>query len=67
MSARATPRRNLAARAGAFSATHWKRAAFGWLAFAVLAVVVGGAVGARQMKPWAISNGQSRQAEQLLD
>jgi hypothetical protein len=30
-------------------------------------VVVGGAVGARQMKPWAISNGQSRQAEQLLD
>jgi uncharacterized membrane protein YdfJ with MMPL/SSD domain len=60
-------RTNLAGRAGRWSASHWKRAAFGWLAFAVLAVVVGGAVGARQMKPWAISNGQSRQAEQLLD
>jgi RND superfamily putative drug exporter len=30
-------------------------------------VVVGGAVGARQMKSWAISNGESRRAEQILD
>ena len=58
---------NLAGRAGRWSAAHWKRAAFGWIAFAVLAVVVGSAVGARQMKDWAIANGESRRAEQILD
>jgi RND superfamily putative drug exporter len=58
---------NLAGRAGRWSAAHWKRAAFGWIALAVLAVVVGGAVGAQEMKPWAISNGDSRRAEQILD
>jgi uncharacterized membrane protein YdfJ with MMPL/SSD domain len=58
---------NLAGRAGRWSAAHWKRAAFGWLAFAVAATLVGSAVGARQMKPWAIANGDSRTAEQILD
>ena len=58
---------NLAGRAGRWSAAHWKTAAFGWIAFAVLAVVVGSAVGAKQMKPWAIANGESRRAEQILD
>ena len=60
-------RTNLAGRAGRWSAAHWKRASFGWIAFAVLAVVVGGAVGAKQMKAWAIANGESRRAEQILD
>src|SRR3954469_11129782 len=58
---------NFAGRAGRWSASHWKRAAFGWIAFAVLAVVVGGAAGAKQMKPGAIANGVSRKAEQMLD
>jgi uncharacterized membrane protein YdfJ with MMPL/SSD domain len=58
---------NLAGRAGRWSAAHWKRAAFGWIALAALAVVVGGAVGAKQMKSWAIANGDSRRAEQILD
>src|SRR3954453_18170625 len=58
---------NLAGRAGRWSAAHWKRAAFGWISVAVLAVVVGGAVGANQMKSWAIANGESRTAEQILD
>ncbi len=58
---------NLAGRAGRWSASHWKTAAFGWIVFAVLAVVVGSAVGVRQMKPWAIANGESRRAEQILD
>ena len=58
---------NLAGRAGRWSASHWKRAAFGWLAFAVLAVAVGGAVGAKQMKSWAYANGESRRAEEILD
>jgi uncharacterized membrane protein YdfJ with MMPL/SSD domain len=58
---------NLAGRAGRWSAAHWKTAAFGWVALAVLAVVAGGAVGAKEMKDWAIANGDSRRAEQILD
>jgi uncharacterized membrane protein YdfJ with MMPL/SSD domain len=58
---------NLAGRAGRWSAAHWKTAAFGWIAFGVAAVVVGGAFGAREMKDWAIANGESRRAEQSLD
>jgi hypothetical protein len=58
---------NLAGRAGRWSASHWKSAAFGWMAFAVLAVIVGAAVGAKQMEQWAIANGESRRAEQILD
>ena len=60
------PSINLAGRAGRWSAAHWKTAALGWIAFAVLAVVAGSAVGAKQMKSWAISNGESRRAEQIL-
>ena len=60
------PATNLAGRAGRWSASHWKTAAFGWLAFAVLAVVVAGAVGGREMESWAIANGESRRAEQIL-
>ena len=60
-------RTNLAGRAGRWSASHWWQAAFGWIAFAVLAVGIGGAVGTSQMKSWAIANGESRRAEQILD
>jgi RND superfamily putative drug exporter len=58
---------NLAGRAGRWSAAHWKSAALGWIAIAALTALVGGAVGAKQMKPWAISNGESRTAERMLD
>jgi RND superfamily putative drug exporter len=58
---------NLAGRAGRWSAAHWKTAAFGWIAFAVLAVAVGRFVGVNEMKSWAVANGESRRAEQILD
>jgi putative drug exporter of the RND superfamily len=58
---------NFAGRAGRWSAAHWKTAAFGWILIAVLAVLLGGAVGAKQMKSWAVANGDSRQAAQILD
>jgi uncharacterized membrane protein YdfJ with MMPL/SSD domain len=58
---------NLAGRAGRWSAAHWKTAAFGWIAFAVLAVVLGNVVGPREMKDWQIANGESRRAAQILD
>ena len=57
---------NLAGRAGRWSTAHWKTAAFGWIAIAVIAVVAGSAVGAKQMKSWAFANGESRRAEQML-
>src|SRR5947209_5659326 len=58
---------NLAGRAGRWSAAHWKTAALGWIAIAVAVVLAGNVVGAKQMKSWAISNGDSRRAEQILD
>ena len=60
-------RTNLAGRAGRWSAAPWKLAALGWVLFALAAVVVGSAVGAKEMKSWAIANGDSRRAEQILD
>ena len=61
------PTTNLAGRAGRWSSAHWRLAAFGWVAIAIVAVFVGGAVGSKQMKPWEIANGDSRRAEQILD
>ena len=36
---------NIAARMGRWSANHWKTAVFGWLAFVIASVFIGGAVG----------------------
>jgi uncharacterized membrane protein YdfJ with MMPL/SSD domain len=58
---------NFAGRAGRWSAEHWKTAAFGWIAFALIAVAIGNFVGTKQMKSWAVANGESRRAEQILD
>ena len=58
---------NLAGRAGRWSAAHWKTAALGWLALALVASLAGHLVGVEQMKSWAIANGDSRRAEQILD
>jgi len=58
---------NLAGRAGRWSAAHWKTAALGWIALAALVVAVGRFVGVNEMKSWAIANGDSRRAEQILD
>ena len=57
---------NLAGRAGRWSAAHWKTAAFGWIAIAVVAVFAGNLIGSKQMRPWQIANGDSRRAEQIL-
>ena len=40
---------NLAGRAGRWSAENWKKAVFGWLAFAVGAMVLGSVLGHVQM------------------
>jgi uncharacterized membrane protein YdfJ with MMPL/SSD domain len=59
-------RKNLAARAGHWSATHRKAAIFGWLGFVVLAVLVGNAVGQNQIHGADQFSGESRRAERAL-
>ena len=46
-----TPRSNLAARMGRWSADHWKTATFGWLAFVLVAFALGGMVGTKTIDP----------------
>src|SRR5690349_756738 len=57
---------NLAARAGRWSATHRKRAILGWIAFVILATVIGGAVGQRMLADEDTGNGESRAADQAI-
>ena len=42
-------RENLAARAGRWSARHWKTAVFGWLAFVLVAFYLGMVVGTNSL------------------
>jgi RND superfamily putative drug exporter len=59
-------RRNIAARAAATSAAGWKRAAFGWLAFAVAAMALGTAVGTKPMAATDAASGEAARAERIL-
>jgi uncharacterized membrane protein YdfJ with MMPL/SSD domain len=59
-------RPNLAARAGRWSAAHWKTATFGWLAFVIVAVVLGGAIGTKQLGD-GDSPGESGRMERILE
>ena len=45
------PSRNLAARAGRWSAQHRKTAVLGWILFVVLATFLGGKVGTKELEP----------------
>jgi RND superfamily putative drug exporter len=60
-------RLNLAARAGRWSASHWKTATFGWLALVIVAVAVGGAVGTKQLGGNEGIPGESGRMEAILD
>ena len=57
---------NLAARAGRWSAAHRKTAIFGWLLFVVLATVVSGSVGQKNLEQSAMGNGESKRGEQIV-
>ncbi len=61
------PRRNIAARAARWSATHRKTAIFGWLAFVIVAVMVGGAVGQRELTDAEATSGEAGRAEVALE
>jgi uncharacterized membrane protein YdfJ with MMPL/SSD domain len=57
---------NLAARMGRWSAAHWKKATFGWLAFVVVAFGLGGLVGMKNIDTNA-GTGQSGRMDKILD
>jgi uncharacterized membrane protein YdfJ with MMPL/SSD domain len=57
---------NLAGRAGAWSAAHWKWAAFGWLAFAIAAVLLGVAAGTKSLTQADVASGETARAERIL-
>jgi uncharacterized membrane protein YdfJ with MMPL/SSD domain len=60
-------RLNLAARAGRWSAAHWKTATFGWIAFVIVAIALGGAVGTKQLGDSEGLPGEAGRMEKILD
>jgi uncharacterized membrane protein YdfJ with MMPL/SSD domain len=60
-------KRNIAARAGRWSAQHRKTAIFGWLAFVLVAFAIGSAIGTKQLGNSQTSrNGESGRADAVL-
>jgi uncharacterized membrane protein YdfJ with MMPL/SSD domain len=59
-------KRNIAARAGRWSAQHRKAAIFGWLAFVFVAVAIGGSLGTKTLSPNEGGPGESGRASQVL-
>jgi RND superfamily putative drug exporter len=60
------PKRNLAARAGYWSAKHRKIAIGGWLAFVIAAFILGGAIGTNTLADEDSGNGESRVADTAI-
>ncbi|MBS1845183.1 MAG: MMPL family transporter, partial [Actinobacteria bacterium] len=56
----------IAGRAGRWSAAHRKTAIWGWIAFVIAAIVVGGAVGTKTIDDGG-GNGESAQADRTLE
>src|SRR5436309_15087366 len=67
MSADRTATRALAARAGRWSAQHRKKAIWGWLAFALVAFMIGGALGTKTQTDAQSGVGESGRAARTLD
>ena len=61
------PAKNFAARAGRWSAAHRKTAIFGWLAFVIVAFVIGGKVGTQTLAEKDLGVGDSGRATKIVD
>jgi RND superfamily putative drug exporter len=59
--------RNLAARAGRWSAQHRKTAILGWILLVVFATLAGGAVGQKELPMAEMANGESKRALQIIE
>ena len=60
-------RENLAARAGRWSARHWKTAVFGWLAFVLVAFALGNVVGTNSLSVNEPGPGESGRVQRILN
>jgi RND superfamily putative drug exporter len=58
---------NIAARAGSWSAAHWKSATAGWLALILVAVAVGNLAGTVKLTNSEQSTGEAARAQAMLD
>ena len=58
---------NFAARMGRWSASHRKIAIFGWLAFVVASMVIGGAIGTKTLKEEDTLPGEAGKMQRILD
>src|SRR5215217_6250870 len=58
--------RNLAARAGRWSAQHRRTAILGWIVFVVLASVLGGKVGQNDLDESARGSGESKRGDMVV-
>jgi RND superfamily putative drug exporter len=58
---------NLAGRAGRWSADNWKKAFFGWLLVAIAALVLGTAVGHKQIADSETASGEAARAQRILE
>src|SRR5438477_3999765 len=67
MSADRIATRALAARAGRWSAQHRKKAIWGWLAFALVAFMIGGAIGTKTQTNAQSGVGESGRAARTVD
>jgi uncharacterized membrane protein YdfJ with MMPL/SSD domain len=59
--------KNLAARLGRWSAAHRRTAVVGWILFVVLATVIGGGVGQRNLDTAAMGNGESKRGQLIIE
>jgi len=59
-------RTNIAARAGRWSAAHWKTATFGWLALVVAATAAGMLVGTNKLGDGSMGTGGTAKAQRIL-
>src|SRR5262245_10256176 len=57
---------NIAARMGRWSASHWKTAVFGWLAFVAIAFVAGQVIGQKNIDESDVNVGQSKKADHIM-
>jgi RND superfamily putative drug exporter len=57
---------NFAARMGRWSASHWKTAVFGWLAFVVVALFLGMSLGTKYIAEEDANVGEARTADHLI-
>jgi uncharacterized membrane protein YdfJ with MMPL/SSD domain len=60
-------KRNLAARAGRWSAAHWKTATLVWVGFVVAAVAIGQAAGIVKLKDSEQGTGETARAQAILE